>query len=176
LPLTYLGMQGTIISKLFEMKHLFERQLLVLANQSKNLTFYLLKKNKGCWHKQPINLHLLTIWASNLAILTWKFFSSTNFLNFIMLILVNLIWFQCLLLLLLGFIKVFARSSRLTLPCVLLIDLGLLLTTQLLMLLWLSKNLFIIVLLLLISLYHIYYSFILNLNGGFLMMFDSLLL
>jgi hypothetical protein len=89
---------------------------------------------------------------------------------------VNLIWFQCLLLLLLGFIKVFARSSRLTLPCVLLIDLGLSLTTQLLMLLWLSKNLFIIVLLLLISLDHIYYSFILNLNGGFLMMFDSLLL
>jgi hypothetical protein len=135
-----------------------------------------LKKNKGCWHKQPVNLHLLTIWASNLAILTWKIFSSTNVLNFIMLILVNLIWFQCLLLLLLGFVKVFARTSRLTLPCVLLIDLGLLLTTQLLMLLWLSKNLFIIVLLLLISLDHIYYSFILNLNGGFLMMFDLLLL
>ncbi len=76
-----------------------------------------------------------------------------------MLILVNLIWFQCLLLLLLGFVKMFARTSRLTLPCVLLISIGQLLITQLLMLLWLSKNLFIIVILLLISLDHIYYSF-----------------
>ncbi len=68
----------------------------------------------------------------------------------------------------------FPRTSRLTSPGVVLISLSLLLTTQLLMLLGLSKNLFIIILLigLLISLKHIYYSFILNLIGGFLMMFD----
>jgi hypothetical protein len=73
---------------------------------------------------------------------------------------------------------VFSRIGGLTSPVVLLIDLSLMLTAQLLMLLQLSKNLFVVVLLpsLLISLDHIHYFCDPNLNGGFVIMFGSILL
>lgn len=74
-----------------------------------------------------------------------------------------------------GSFKMFPKTNGLA-PCiVLLIGLGLLLIAHLLMLLKLSKNLFIVVLLfgLLISIDHICYSCDLNLNGGFLMTFGS---
>jgi hypothetical protein len=64
------------------MKQLFEHQLLVLANDSKDLTFYPLKKNKRCWHKKHVNLHLLTIKTSNLVIFTCKIFSSGGCFKF----------------------------------------------------------------------------------------------
>jgi hypothetical protein len=73
---------------------------------------------------------------------------------------------------------VFPRIGGLTSPIVMLFNLGLMLTAQLLMLMQLSKNLLVVVLFpsLLISLDHIHYFCCLNLNGGFLTMFGSILL
>ncbi len=115
--------------------------------------------------------------ASNLVIFTCGIFLLRGALNFIMLILMDLVWFHSLLMLFYGSIKVFQKTYGLRSFIVLLINLGLMLITHLLILLKLSKSLPTIVLFfsMLINMNHICYSCGLNLNACFFMMFGSLL-